>query len=70
MHLTPAVMPLNGTQGVILLFAEKPVLDLGTRKIIALGAALGAVRGLLYLHEQCDPKIIHRDEAANILLDK
>ncbi|XP_054805624.1 protein NSP-INTERACTING KINASE 1-like isoform X1 [Prosopis cineraria] len=45
----------------------KPVLDWGTRKQIALGAA----RGLLYLHEQCDPKIIHRDvKAANILLDE
>ncbi|GMY24500.1 protein NSP-INTERACTING KINASE 1-like [Fagus crenata] len=45
---------------------EKPVLDWGTRKRIALGAG----RGLLYLHEQCDPKIIHRDvKAANILLD-
>ncbi|KAK9067139.1 hypothetical protein SSX86_014464 [Deinandra increscens subsp. villosa] len=44
----------------------RPVLDWGTRKKIALGAG----RGLLYLHEQCDPKIIHRDvKAANILLD-
>ncbi|KAJ0042823.1 hypothetical protein Pint_18879 [Pistacia integerrima] len=44
----------------------KPVLDWGTRKRIAVGAG----RGLLYLHEQCDPKIIHRDvKAANILLD-
>ncbi|KAJ8630067.1 hypothetical protein MRB53_023390 [Persea americana] len=38
---------------------EKPALDWGTRKRIALGAA----RGLLYLHEQCDPKIIHRDSS-------
>ncbi|PHU17517.1 putative LRR receptor-like serine/threonine-protein kinase [Capsicum chinense] len=37
----------------------------GTRK----GVALGAARGLLYLHEQCDPKIIHRDvKAANMSL--
>ncbi|GAA0154984.1 transmembrane signal receptor [Lithospermum erythrorhizon] len=44
----------------------KPVLDWSSRKRIA----LGTTRGLLYLHEQCDPKIIHRDvKAANILLD-
>lgn len=48
------------------LLAAKPALTWGTRKQIAMGAA----RGLLYLHEQCDPKIIHRDvKAANILLD-
>ncbi|MFS7964574.1 putative protein kinase RLK-Pelle-LRR-II family [Helianthus anomalus] len=45
----------------------KPVLDWPRRK----NTALGTARGLLYLHEQCDPKIIHRDvKAANILLDE
>ncbi|XP_073137532.1 protein NSP-INTERACTING KINASE 3-like [Henckelia pumila] len=45
----------------------RAVLDWSRRKRIALGTA----RGLLYLHEQCDPKIIHRDvKAANILLDE
>lgn len=60
------VYPYMSNGSVASRLKEKPVLDWGTRKRIAIGAA----RGLLYLHEQCDPKIIHRDvKAANILLD-
>ncbi|PWA77289.1 Concanavalin A-like lectin/glucanase, subgroup [Artemisia annua] len=45
----------------------KTVLDWPRRERIALGSA----RGLAYLHDHCDPKIIHRDvKAANILLDE
>ncbi|CAK9155934.1 unnamed protein product [Ilex paraguariensis] len=46
---------------------SQPPLVWPIRKRIALGAA----RGLAYLHDHCDPKIIHGDvKAANILLDE
>ncbi|KAL2663676.1 hypothetical protein AAZV13_02G112800 [Glycine max] len=60
------VYPYMSNGSVASRLKAKPALDWATRKRIALGAG----RGLLYLHEQCDPKIIHRDvKAANILLD-
>lgn len=44
----------------------RPPMDWPTRLKVALGAA----KGFAYLHEDCHPKIIHRDiKASNILLD-
>ncbi|KAL3378546.1 hypothetical protein AABB24_004460 [Solanum stoloniferum] len=43
-----------------------PTMDWATRVKVAAGAA----RGLAYLHEDCHPRIIHRDiKTSNILLD-
>jgi hypothetical protein len=45
---------------------EQQSLSWAARKVIAVGAA----RGLAYLHHGCDPHIIHRDfKSANVLLD-
>ncbi|VVA36464.1 PREDICTED: proline-rich receptor [Prunus dulcis] len=44
----------------------RPVLEWETRVKVAAGAA----RGIAYLHEDCHPRVIHRDiKSSNILLD-
>lgn len=57
----------NGTLDYHLHGKGRPVMDWQTRLKIATGAA----RGLAYLHEDCHPRIIHRDiKSSNILLDE
>ncbi|KAM6585806.1 hypothetical protein CsatB_012808 [Cannabis sativa] len=56
----------NGTLEFHLHGKGRPTMSWPTRMKIAIGSA----RGMAYLHEDCQPKIIHRDiKAANILLD-
>ncbi|EFJ10692.1 hypothetical protein SELMODRAFT_159261, partial [Selaginella moellendorffii] len=56
----------NGTLEHHLHGKGRPLLDWSLRMKIAVGSA----RGLAYLHEDCHPKIIHRDiKSSNILLD-
>ncbi|KAH0724106.1 hypothetical protein KY289_007150 [Solanum tuberosum] len=56
----------NGSLHDLLSARYEERLSLGTRLYIALGAA----RGILYLHTEADPPIIHRDiKTNNILLD-
>ncbi|XP_047321276.1 probable LRR receptor-like serine/threonine-protein kinase At1g06840 [Impatiens glandulifera] len=56
----------NGTVRDCISDKSKDIVDFSTR----LGIALGAAKGILYLHTEANPPIFHRDiKASNILLD-
>ncbi|KAF3332763.1 proline-rich receptor-like protein kinase PERK8-like protein [Carex littledalei] len=56
----------NGTLHYHLFAKGKPCMEWSTRVKVAAGSA----RGLAYLHEDCHPRIIHRDiKSSNILID-
>ncbi|CAI7869263.1 unnamed protein product, partial [Closterium sp. NIES-54] len=57
----------NGTLDEALHGKNAPVMSWALRMKVAIGAA----KGLAYLHEDCHPRIIHRDiKSSNILLDQ
>ncbi|XP_048503177.1 BRASSINOSTEROID INSENSITIVE 1-associated receptor kinase 1 isoform X2 [Beta vulgaris subsp. vulgaris] len=65
------VYPYMANGSVASCLRERPETDPPLSWEIRKRISLGAARGLAYLHDHCDPKIIHRDvKAANILLDE
>ncbi|ONK60766.1 uncharacterized protein A4U43_C08F22390 [Asparagus officinalis] len=65
------VYPYMANGSVASCLRERPPAELPLEWPIRRRIALGSARGLSYLHDHCDPRIIHRDvKAANILLDE